>query len=314
MIVSVTPNPAADLTLRPDALVDGASHPVPPAERRAGGKGLNVARVLAQLDIAHRAIAPVGEDDLAWFSADLDGVTTHLVPCPGSVRRTYAIVPRDGSATSILNERGEARDAAVWDAVLTAAAEAASAASVLAISGSVPQGPGPTNGADGIVPALVRAGRAAGVPVIADVSGDHLAAAAEAGADVLKPNRDEIRQTTGLDDPLAGARALQRAGAGSLVVSLGEEGMLGVSSDPAAPVLRARLGRVLVGNPTGAGDAAVAAIASAIGPDRLSFERDLPEILRRATAWSAAAVLAPLAGSIDPSHADLAREVEISPL
>ncbi|PII99916.1 hypothetical protein BMH28_10430, partial [Leucobacter sp. OLCS4] len=43
--------------------------------------------------------------------------------------------------------------------------------------------------------------------------------------------------------------------------------------------------------------------------------RDVAErLLRRSTAWSAAAVLAPLAGEIDPAHAELAERLDLLPV
>jgi 1-phosphofructokinase family hexose kinase len=311
MIVTITPNPAVDLTLRPDALIAGATHVIPAAGRRAGGKGVNVARVLAQLGRPHEAVVPVGDADADWFRADLAGVRCRLVPYRGETRRTYAIAPAEGGRTSILLERGAPRTAADGDALLRTAAEAAGSATVLTVSGSVPPDEPPTGSPDGVVAALVRLGRDAGIPVIADASGPSLLAAAGSGADVLKPNRDELREATGEEDPIDGARSLQRRGAGLVVVSLGEEGMLGVPADPRAPIVRARLGRVLHGNPTGAGDAAVAAIASCLTAGATP-SADLPDMLRLAVSWSAAAVLAPLAGAVDPCHAELLPEVELS--
>ena len=46
MILTLTPNPAVDITWHVDQLTPGTTHRVPPAVARAGGKGLNVARVL----------------------------------------------------------------------------------------------------------------------------------------------------------------------------------------------------------------------------------------------------------------------------
>jgi sugar/nucleoside kinase (ribokinase family) len=65
--------------------------------------------------------------------------------------------------------------------------------------------------------------------------------------------------------------------------------------------LHARLSEPLTGNATGAGDAAVAAVASLLaeGID------DPGTLLRRATAWSAAAVLAPLAGELHASYPEI---------
>ncbi|MEO7016972.1 MAG: 1-phosphofructokinase family hexose kinase, partial [Leifsonia sp.] len=57
----------------------------------------------------------------------------------------------------------------------------------------------------------------------------------------------------------------------------------------------------LHGNATGAGDAGVAAVASCLA----GGVTDPETLLRRATAWSAAAVLAPLAGELDPGYAEL---------
>ena len=158
----------------------------------------------------------------------------------------------------------------------------------------------------------------AGIPVVVDTSGPGLLAAARAGASALKPNREELADATGEADPIVGARRLLALGARLVVVSLGRDGLLVV--DRAGVPLHARLSRGLHGNPTGAGDAAVAAIAAAlaIGPsldadsDEATRARD--ELARRATAWSAAAVLMPQAGELSPDHAALETEVVVRPI
>jgi len=65
--------------------------------------------------------------------------------------------------------------------------------------------------------------------------------------------------------------------------------------------LDARLPAPLSGNATGAGDAAVAAVARLLA----GGVEDPAALLQRATAWSAAAVLAPLAGEVHPSYSEL---------
>ncbi len=152
---------------------------------------------------------------------------------------------------------------------------------------------------------LVAVGADARVPVIVDTSGPALLRAADAGATVLKPNAAELAEATGIDDPVEGARSLLARGAELVLLSLGADGMLAVT---ATDLLHARLDEPLSGNPTGAGDAAVAACAvlSAEG------ERDPEVILRRATAWSAAAVLMPLAGDISPRWRALEEQLRVS--
>ena len=129
--------------------------------------------------------------------------------------------------------------------------------------------------------------READLPVVA--SRRHGVAA---GPSVVKPNADELRDLSGHADPLGGAQELRRQGAHSVVVSLGAEGMLAVTPETAwraAPV------RPVRGNPTGAGDAAVAALALGLNSDS-----PWPERVVDAVALSAAAVAAPLAGDVDP--------------
>jgi sugar/nucleoside kinase (ribokinase family) len=82
--------------------------------------------------------------------------------------------------------------------------------------------------------------------------------------------------------------------------------------------VRARLPRVLHGNATGAGDAVVAAMAAALaGGDDLWSDTDAAgaaraQLARRATAWSASAVLMPLAGELSPDHPALEDEVVVT--
>lgn len=302
MIVTVTPNPAVDLTITTPVFDPGTTQVVPPARRRAGGKGLNVSRVLAGSGYATRAIAPVGEEETGWFAADLgDDLETDFLPCEGATRCTYAIVESETGRTSMITETGPERTRDEWNRLVGLIEHNISRARTLVMSGSLP----PSHPED-LVHDIVGIGRSAGVPVIADLSRRALLSAARAGADVLKPNLDELRTATGVTDPVEGARTLQREGARLVFVSLGEEGMLAVPADPAEAVLHARLGRVLRGNPTGAGDAAVAAIS-------IGARDEAPaETLRRAVAWSASAVLAPLAGTLHESHPDLLHEVVVS--
>jgi tagatose 6-phosphate kinase len=84
---------------------------------------------------------------------------------------------------------------------------------------------------------------------------------------------------------------LRRRGARAVVVSAGAEGMTAVLD---GAVLHAAPPRALTGNPTGAGDAASAALIAG-----LLDATPWPQRLADATALSAAAVCAPLAGHFD---------------
>ncbi len=77
-----------------------------------------------------------------------------------------------------------------------------------------------------------------------------------------------------------------------MVTSLGPGGLLAAT---AQGTWRAAPPRALAGNPTGAGDSAVAGLLSA-----LTEGLDWPARLTRAVALSAATVHAPTAGDFDP--------------
>ncbi|WP_217176931.1 1-phosphofructokinase family hexose kinase [Streptomyces sp. AC495_CC817] len=303
MILTVTPNPALDLTWRVDHLVVGATHRADAGASRAGGKGLNVARVAHAQGAEVVAVTTAGGRSGAEFSAELSasGVPHALVEVAGATRQSIAIVDEQLGDTTIVNERGVNPSDAEWAALLAEVVDRLPAASVLVISGSLPPGaPAP------LLPVLIGVGRDAGVPVIVDTSGPALLAAADAGASVLKPNAAELVEATGIADPVAGARSLIERGVELVLLSLGAEGMLAVTS---SAVLHARLDAPLAGNPTGAGDAGVAACAVLFAEG----ERDPERLLRRATAWSAAAVLMPLAGEISESWSALEQRLTVRP-
>ncbi|MFC9561534.1 1-phosphofructokinase family hexose kinase [Agromyces sp. NPDC056965] len=314
MILTVTPNPALDLTWHVDRLLPGETHRVDAGAARAGGKGLNVARVLHAEGHDVLALTTVGGAVGDEFAAELasSGIPHRLVPVTGATRRSIALVDEASGETSVLNERGAALAPHDVDALATSALELGRGADAVAICGSLPDGFGPAELAS-LVGSLVDAG----VPVIVDTSGPGLLAAARAGASALKPNAEELGAATGLDDPAAGARALLDLGAGIVVASLGSEGLMIVSSDAPGEV-RARLPRRLHGNATGAGDAAVAAIAAALAEtpelaaDTAASAEARARLARRATAWSASAVLMPLAGDLSPEHAALELEVVVT--
>lgn len=300
-VLCVTTNPAIDITYTLDELRLGSSHRVPTGLSRAGGKGVNVARVLHQHDEPVIVIAPVGGPVRVLFVHDLDrsGIAHRLIEVDSPTRRTTAIVTPAG--TTNLNERGVAISPDDWQRLLAIVRAEAPAARVVVSSGSLPP-----DTPLGFCASVVEVAVAAGRPAIIDVGGEQLRQAVRAGATAVKPNRHELFDAMGGTDPLDAARRLAAEGTGTVFASLDIEGMLAVLPDGRA--WHAQLDRVLDGNPTGAGDAAVAALAQAIAEGA-----SLEEQLARATAWSSAAVLAPQAGSIADAAA-LAPRIRISPI
>ena len=292
MIITVTPNAALDVTYEVDALTRHTSHRVRAVTERAGGKGINVASVLAQLGHEVVVTGCSGGATGAMIRADLDarGVSHSFADSDGEARRTLTVVSRSDGDATVFNEPGPVQSPEAWQGLLdhVRGLVAETSASVVVLSGSLPPGAP----ADGYA-ALVHLCREAGAAVILDADGESLRLALAAGPDVVKPNRHELAQATGTNDVTAGVEELRALGARDVVVSAGPDGLSWYAAD--GGTVRARLETSLEGNPTGAGDAVVAALAAGLLDDR---PHDL--VVRDAVAWSAAAVLQPVAGVVDP--------------
>ncbi|MCJ1680646.1 1-phosphofructokinase family hexose kinase [Streptomyces sp. APSN-46.1] len=290
MILTVTLNTALDVTYRVPRLRPHTSHRVTEATERPGGKGLNVARVLAAL--GHKVTAtgfaggPVGTV-VRELLAGSPGVVDALVPCAGATRRTVAVVDAASGDTTQFNEPGPLISSAEWARFLDRYEALVADARAVALCGSLP--PGVPVGAYAV---LVRAARAAGVPVLLDTSGEALRRGIAARPEMIKPNAAELAELTGSREPLPATRDARRRGAHAVIASLGADGLLAATPQG---TWRAAPPRALSGNPTGAGDSAVAGLLSA-----LTEGLDWPARLARAVALSAATVHAPGAGEFDP--------------
>jgi tagatose 6-phosphate kinase len=305
MILTITLNSALDLTYRLGAVRWHGANRVREVRCRAGGKGINVARVLHALGrdalVTGFAGGPTGEQVRADLAAA--GLHEQLVPIAGDTRRTVAIVETAASGgATLLSEPGPRITGAEWRRLLGHVGGLLDGAEAMVLSGSVPPGVPP----DGYA-TLARQAAAAGVPVLLDADAAALRRGVAGRPAVAKPNWEELHRATSARDPLTGAETLRRAGAEAVVVSLGPDGLL--ASTPAGG-WRAALPERLAGNPTGAGDAAVAALAVGVASGQ-----PWPLRLTHATALSAAAVRAPLAGSFDQAvYQDLLGRVRVTPL
>jgi len=287
LIGTVTLNLALDVTYDVPELRIGGSHRVSAVRSRAGGKGVNVARVAATLGHQVLVLGFVGGVTGEAVAAELfdAGLTALLTPIAGETRRTVAIVNGvDGDAT-IFNEAGPSVSADEWRAF--ADRMPWGRLGVLACSGSIPPG----IPADAYAEIAVRA-RQHDVLTVIDAGGPALTEAAKVGA-VVRANAAELREALGDLEVEDGARQLVALGATAAVITDGSRGMVAASNKGvwrALPVER------VSGNPTGAGDACTAVVAAAVAE---SPEPDWSVVLKSAVAASAAAVLTPVAGDID---------------
>ena len=188
MILTVTMNPSIDTRYQLDKLIIDDVNRVTP-EKTAGGKGLNVSRVLLQLGDDVLATGLLGGHMGAYMAElmDADGVKNDFVPIAGETRICLNIL-HEGNQTELL-ESGPQIAPAELEAFTAKFAELAAKADVVTLSGSLPRGVDA-----GYYAELVKIAEAAGAKVLLDTSGASLEAALESNAkpELVKPNLTEI--------------------------------------------------------------------------------------------------------------------------
>lgn len=194
MILTVTLNAALDVTYEVGTLERGGSHRVQTVRERAGGKGINVARVAHALGCEVTATGLVGGLVGELIRDDLrrSGVVHDFVTVSGTSRRTLTVVETESGEATVLNEAGPQVGEEEWRAFLEHFTALAASASVVVLSGSLPPGVPPDAYAE-----LVR--RAPG-QVVLDADGAALTEGIRGRPDVVKPNADELARATAWTD------------------------------------------------------------------------------------------------------------------
>jgi 1-phosphofructokinase len=280
VIVTVTPNPSIDRTLRIPPLARGRVIRAVSASAEAGGKGINVARALALHGEATVAVAPLSTASAATFLALLGAAAPlDAVPVASPARVNVSLVEDDGTVTKV-NEPGPELSAAEVEALVARVASLSHGAAWVAGCGSLPPGAPPA------LYAQIASRLPAGVRVAIDADGIALREAAGAGVALLKPNLTELEGLVGASLPTLGAaieaaRGLVDGGIGGVLVSLGPDGAAYVDSEGATHA-EAYIDDLV--NTVGAGDALLAGFLAAGG---------VHAGLRTAVAWSVAACRSP---------------------
>ena len=294
MIVTVTPNPSLDRTVEIPSLRRGDVHRATSVRLDPGGKGVNVARVLAAAGEQTVALLPygAGPGDRLALLLEQAGVTTAGVPIAAATRTNLTLV-EPGGVTTKINEPGPAMTSDEYDALVDRAVTLGAGASWLVSCGSLPPG-----ASDDLHGELVRRCRRPGLRIAVDTSDEPLRRAVDARPDLIKPNHAELAGLVGRDlrsvgDVHLAARELRARGVVSVLVSLGAGGALLVDR---SGEFHARTPPIPVRSTVGAGDSTLAGFlaAGAEGPDALRY----------AVAYGAAACRLP--GSAAPGPHDLA--------
>ena len=282
MILTVGMSPCVDVTVRLNKFALGKTNVAGEKIVTYAGKANNVALGVSRLGGSAFVTGFMYNENGSLFEKALDkeGIPFSFIWNPGRVRVNYKFIDGKGVLTEVNEEGREVAGEKLRDLLDFVRVQAAKSEAAV-ISGGAPKGTPASFYKD-----LVTAAKGAKI-VAADTFGDRLKAALEAGVDLIKPNLDELSATLGgefsaRNEQLAGARALAKAGAKHVLLSLGGEGSILTDGEE---TYYAEGVRVAVESTVGAGDAMLAAATKS-----LAEGLPLAEILRRAAAAGTASV------------------------
>ncbi|HEY0555672.1 MAG TPA: 1-phosphofructokinase family hexose kinase, partial [Thermoanaerobaculia bacterium] len=233
-VVTITLNPAIDQTLNIPGFAAGRVNRVAESRAHTGGKGVNVACVLADLGVDVAATGFLGAENAEIFEASFarHGIADRFLRIPGSTRIGLKIVD-DHAETTDINFPGLAPTPDELAGLRERIESLAEPGGWFVLSGSVPAGV-----PDGVYKILIDRIHELGGKVVLDTSGAPLREAMASVPEVMKPNVEELAELVGrllatLADVRAAARSLVARGVGLVVVSMGAEGALFVDGERA---------------------------------------------------------------------------------
>ncbi|MCU0316892.1 MAG: 1-phosphofructokinase [Fimbriimonadaceae bacterium] len=234
MILSITLNPCVDHTLFVQGLHVGDTNRVQRTETDAGGKGVNLSRIVAELGGDTLATGFLGGGSGAYVTHVLDAqkVRHDFVRISGTTRTNLSVESGEGPPTT-LNERGPEISPQEWETLLHHVAHLAKEAKWVALGGSLP--PGVPTEAFAILGDIAKQ---AGCRLVLDADGEPQKLGLKAGPDMVKPNVKEAERWLG--HPLATETDIV-AGAKELEELLLDQG----AKDPWVVISRGKDGAVL---------------------------------------------------------------------
>lgn len=253
MIYTVTLNPSIDFIVRIDQINLGSVNRMASDDKFAGGKGINVSRILQRLDIASTATGFLGGFTGHFIEESLsaEGVKTDFVKGDQDTRINVKIKSQEETE---LNGQGPVISQEQLEDLKTKLSQL-TAEDTVVFAGSAP-----ANLGNAVYKELIPLVRQSGAQVVCDFEGQTLIDALAYNPLLVKPNNHELEAIfgtilTSLDDVETYARRLLEMGAQNVIISMAGDGALLVTKEAtyfAKPI------KGEVKNSVGAGDSMVA--------------------------------------------------------
>lgn len=257
-VMTVTLNPALDKTVTIEDFVLGGLNRIKEWRTDAGGKGINVAKVLKHFSVNVTSWGLTAGHQGKVISQKLNdlGIPNLFIETEGETRTNLKVYVERAKETTELNESGFTVDEKVLNEFIERYKQAVRNVSVVVLGGSLPPG-APVD----MYKTLIKIANEAGARTVLDADGETFLRGIEAVPYAIKPNIHELEalfeETFESDEEIiAAARRLTGKGIAYVAVSLGREGSILVSE---AEAIRAKPFPITPLSTVGAGDSMVAA-------------------------------------------------------
>jgi tagatose 6-phosphate kinase len=293
-IVTITLNPAIDTMYKMASFELNKGHRVETPIRTAGGKGLNVARVVRCLNEDVLATGFVGGTNGEFIRNEIRkmGIEDSFVIIEGETRVCLAFNDDKGNQTELM-EYGPTILESEQKRFLNELPKILEVASILVISGSLPRGVTPE-----LYKVMIEKAMNIGVKVLLDTSGTTLKESLYAQPFMIKPNRNELEQLLGTpikNDEQIWSAVKNVSGQYGIPLVIVSDGANGCFVSYYGKLYKVSSAKVPVVNPVGSGDSFVAGIS-------VGLHRSFPieETLALASACGAANASEFMTGLVNP--------------
>ncbi|MDF2592436.1 MAG: 1-phosphofructokinase [Clostridia bacterium] len=293
MIATITLNPSVDICYYMDSFVINDVNRCSNYIKTAGGKGINVSKVLKSLGSEVIATGFLGGSTGSFIEEELLSMSINpsFVKINDATRNCIAVIS-EGKQTEILETGPQilSKDSKSLMRALENILESGKV-KVVAASGSIPEGLGKDYYNE-----LIKIAKKKNVKFVMDTSADYLKESIKVSPFLIKPNINELENF--FDIKIKSEQELKKTmqyfkeyDIDMIVVSIGSEGSIALCGDN---FYRINIPRVSVKSPVGSGDALVAGMVREIDKDS-SYE----EILRVGNTCGILNAMNEKTGSID---------------
>ena len=285
MIKTLTLNPALDKTIIVESFQLDQLNRIKKVHKDAGGKGINVSKMLIQLGQPSAAAGFLGGTAGNYIKAEVEkmGIKTDFITTAEETRTNTKMVDPINNTFTDLNESGAKITEANIKELKEKLFSDLKTNDILVLAGSVPDGVG-----NDIYFKLIEAAAEKRIKTILDADGPLFREGIKAAPTLIKPNEHELglhfeEEFKDLKTMIRKAESLLETGIEMIMLSLGKEGAVFIT---AADKYKIEPLKLNVKSTVGAGDAMVAGLAYG-----LENNFNLEEILKTAAACSSATLI-----------------------